>query len=67
MHKFPTSASDYRPATEPSVSSIVEVATVSGGTGRFADATGAFTIHRVIDQTTGVSSGSFDGTINPGR
>jgi len=55
------------PTTEPNVASIVEIATINGGTGRFAHATGAFTIQRVLDQTTGVSSGSFDGTINSGQ
>jgi hypothetical protein len=55
------------PTTEPGVVTIEEVATISDGTGRFASSTGAFTIHRVLNQATGVSSGSFDGTINLGR
>ena len=54
------------PTTEPNIHSIVEVVTISGGTGRFAGATGAFTIRRVIDLPAGVSSGSFEGTINLG-
>jgi hypothetical protein len=53
------------PTAQPNVASIVETATISGGTGRFAGATGAFTIHRIVNQVTGVSSGSFDGTISP--
>ncbi len=53
------------PTSEPNVVSIEEMATVTGGTGRFASATGAFTIRRILNQVTGVSSGSFDGTINP--
>ena len=45
------------------LAAIVETATITGGTGRFAGATGSFTIERVVDQPTGFSSGSFDGTI----
>ena len=46
------------------IASIVETAIITGGTGRFADAAGSFTIERVLDQATGISSGSFDGTIS---
>jgi hypothetical protein len=46
------------------VVTIVETATITEGTGRFADATGSFRIDRVADQTTLTSSGSFDGTIS---
>jgi len=55
------------PTAEPDVVTIEEVATITGGTGRFASATGAFTIHRVLNRTTGVSSGSFDGSLNLGH
>jgi hypothetical protein len=46
--------------------SVVETATITAGTGRFADATGSFTIERVLlaDSVTHSSSGSFDGTID---
>jgi len=50
--------------TEPNVASIEERATIQGGTGRFSGASGSFTIRRVLDQVTGESAGSFDGTIN---
>ena len=52
------------PAAEPNVASIEEVATIHGGTGRFSGATGTFTIRGILDQVTGESSGSFDGSIN---
>ena len=51
------------PAT-PGVLSIVEIATITGGTGRFAGATGSFTVERLFSQVTGVTSGSFEGTIS---
>jgi hypothetical protein len=50
--------------TAPGVLSIVETATITGGTGRFADATGSFAAERSFNQVTGVTTGSFEGTIS---
>ena len=52
------------PTPDPDIFSIVEVSTITGGTGRFVGATGTFTIARLVDLTTGDSSGSFSGTIS---
>ena len=43
--------------------SVVEVHTITGGTGRFAGATGSFIRTYSLNLVTGVTSGSFDGTI----
>jgi len=47
----------------PNIVSIAEVFTITGGTGRFAGATGSVISTRLLDQVTGNTSGSFDGTI----
>jgi hypothetical protein len=54
------------PAT-PGVLSIVETASITGGTGRFAGATGSFTAERLFSQVTGLTSGSFEGTMGAGK
>lgn len=46
------------------VTSIVEQATITGGTGRFAGATGSFTSRRLFHLATGTTTGSFEGTIS---
>jgi hypothetical protein len=46
------------------VISIVETATITGGTGRFAGATGSFTSERTYDTFIGTTTGSFKGTIS---
>jgi hypothetical protein len=43
--------------------SIVEHATITGGTGRFAGATGSFVVQRRFDPANGTTEGSFEGTI----
>jgi hypothetical protein len=43
---------------------IEEHGTITGGTGRFAGATGSFTVDRVATSATGVTTGSFEGTIS---
>ena len=52
------------PTEDPDVASIVETYTITGGTGRFADITGSFTVNRLVNTTTGITSGSFEGAID---
>ena len=42
---------------------VTQFYAITGGTGRFAGATGNFTVTRLVNNATGVSKGSFDGTI----
>ena len=47
----------------PGVVSIVEMYTITGGTGRFAGATGSLIVKRLIDRVTLVSYGTIEGTV----
>ena len=51
----------------PGVLTTHEEATITGGTGRFAGATGSFTADRTFYVATGTTVGSFQGTITPPR
>jgi hypothetical protein len=48
----------------PGVLSIAETGVITGGTGRFAGATGSFTGARTFFLATGVTTGSFTGTVS---
>jgi hypothetical protein len=51
----------------PNVLRITETATVTGGTGRFAGATGSIEVLRIFNRATGVTTGTLRGWIsNPG-
>ena len=64
---FTTVAGSSEPTATPGVFSITEVDTITGGTGRFAGAQGSFTVERLVNLATGLTSGSFHGTItSPG-
>jgi hypothetical protein len=42
----------------------VETATIIGGTGRFAGATGSFVAERYFDRIQGTTTGTFNGTVS---
>jgi hypothetical protein len=50
--------------TPPNVLSIIEIGTITGGTGRFAGATGSFSMTRLKNTVTGATTASFRGTIS---
>ena len=51
------------PTDVPGVVLIVDSFTITGGTGRFAGASGNVIVERVLNQATGVSSGTISGII----
>ena len=60
---YTTIVGSSEPTATPGVVSITEINTITGGTGRFAEAQGSFTVERLLNQATGFTSGSFHGTI----
>jgi hypothetical protein len=52
------------PTPTPGVLYIVEAATITGGTGRFAGAAGSFTCERLFNTVTFLTIGSFNGAIS---
>jgi hypothetical protein len=51
----------------PGVLTTHETAVITGGTGRFAGASGSFTADRTFYLATGQTIGTFEGTISPPR
>jgi hypothetical protein len=58
-----TIAGQGTPTQIPGLNRIVEINTITGGTGRFAGAKGSFEMDRLVDLNTGLTSGFFHGTI----
>jgi hypothetical protein len=52
------------PTANPGVVLITEVAIVTGGTGRFAGASGSFICKRLFEPATGMTIGSIQGTVS---
>jgi hypothetical protein len=64
---YTTIAGSSEMTATPGVASITEINTITGGTGRFAGAQGSFTVERLVNLATGLTTGSFHGTItSPG-
>jgi hypothetical protein len=59
-----TSVDGQATRTGPTQLSTIEHYTITGGTGRFANTTGTFTLENTVEQTTGISSGTLNGTID---
>src|SRR4051794_39494007 len=53
-----------QPTATPGVILITETATITGGTGRFANASGSFVSERLFEPATGASIGSIEGTVS---
>jgi hypothetical protein len=51
------------PSGTPGVNAITEWYTITGGTGRFAGASGSYIVHRIVVLATGVTWGTFGGKI----
>ena len=51
------------PNRTPDMFNIVEIITITGGTGRFAGASGTITLNRLISITTGAAASTFEGYI----
>ena len=60
-------AGTARMVAPPNVIEITETATVTGGTGRFAGATGSIQVERVFNRATGETTGTLQGWISLAR
>jgi hypothetical protein len=60
---FAEGSGQATPTDDPSVFLVVEIFTITGGTGRFAGATGNFTETRQVNIATGATSGTMDGEL----
>jgi hypothetical protein len=61
---FTAATGTSAPTETAGVFRIMEIYTVTGGTGRFDGASGSFTSDRLTDLNTGFTSGSFSGAIS---
>ena len=64
---FVTVTAKATPNADGTTLTVVESVTITGGTGRFAGATGNYTRKCLVNPATGVAIGSFEGTITLAR
>lgn len=62
-HLYAEGTAHGGPSSTPNFDEVTENYVITGGTGRFIDATGSFTVRRLVNPITGISSGTFEGTI----
>ena len=60
---FADGSGQASPTGTPGTLNIVENYTITGGTGRYANASGTITVERVANQATGETSGTLSGNI----
>jgi hypothetical protein len=60
---FATGTGQGTPIAGTNLLAIVETRTITGGTGRFAGATGSIRLERVLDPVLSTSTGTFEGTV----
>jgi len=61
---YTTATARGTPSGDGVTVNVVETATITGGTGRFAGATGDYILKCLVNQVTGTSTGTFEGTIS---
>ena len=47
----------------PGMHNVVQIYTITGGTGRFVGASGTFTLKRLVSRTAGIASSTFEGYV----
>jgi len=60
---FAEGSGQLTPTETPNIATIMEEYEIKDGMGRFAGATGSFTVKRVLNHETGDTSGTIDGKI----
>lgn len=60
---FAEGSGQATPTATPYLTQIVEYYTITGGTGRFAGASGSFMVERQLNRATGATSGTITGDI----